>query len=108
MGWAFSHDLKTPTVLDAFDMAIAARKPNDVVHPRNKGRQYASRTFEHRCRAAGVRPSTGPVGDALDQALDHAMCESFFATIECELIDCHRFVTKAEAKIAVFRIIEGF
>ena len=36
------------------------------------------------------------------------MCESFFATLECELIDRHRFATKAEAQIAVFRFIEGF
>ena len=36
------------------------------------------------------------------------MCESFFATIECELIDRHRFATKAEAQIAVFRFIKGF
>jgi putative transposase len=36
------------------------------------------------------------------------MCESFFATLECELIDRYRFTTKAEAQIAVFRFIEGF
>ena len=36
------------------------------------------------------------------------MCESFFATLECELIDRHRFASKAEAQIAVFRFIEGF
>lgn len=104
VGWAFSHDLKTRLVLDALDMAVASRKPRDVIHHSDKGSQYTSWAFGHRCRAAGVRPSTGTAGDALD----NAMCESFFATLECELIDRHRFATKAEAQIAVFRFIEGF
>ena len=104
VGWAFSHDLKTRLVLDALDMAIASRKPKDVIHHSDKGSQYTSWAFGHRCRAAGIRPSTGTAGDALD----NAMCESFFATLECELIDRHRFATKAEAQIAVFRFIEGF
>ena len=104
VGWAFSHDLKTRVVLDALDMAIMARKPQDVVHHSDKGSQYTSRAFGHRRRAAGVRPSTGTAGDAFD----NAMCESFFATLECELIDRHRFASRAEAQIAVFRLIEGF
>ena len=104
VGWAFSHDLKTRVVLDALDMAIMARKPKDVVHHSDKGSQYTSWAFGHRCKVAGVRPSTGTAGDALD----NAMCESFFATLECELIDRHRFATRTEAQIAVFRFIEKF
>ena len=46
----------------------------------------------------------GSVGDAYDNAL----CESFFATLECELIDRRRFQTQAEARMAVFRFIEGW
>jgi putative transposase len=49
-------------------------------------------------------PSTGSVGDAYD----NAMCESFFATRECELIDRRRFRSHGEARMAVFRFIEGF
>ena len=52
----------------------------------------------------GVRPSMGSVGDAYDNAL----CESFFASLECELIDRYKFPTQAEAKMAVFDYIEGF
>jgi hypothetical protein len=37
-----------------------------------------------------------------------AMCESFFATLECELLDRCRFRTQAEARTAVFEFIEGF
>ena len=104
VGWAFSHDPKTRVVLDALDMAVASRKPKGVIHHIDKGSQYTSWAFGHRCRAAGVRPSTGTAGDAFD----NAMCESFFATLECELIDRHRFETKADDQIAVFRFIEGF
>jgi len=46
----------------------------------------------------------GSVGDAYD----NAMCESFFATLECELIDRRRFQSQAEARMAVFDFIEGF
>jgi putative transposase len=55
-------------------------------------------------KEAGVRPSTGSVGDAYD----NAMCESFFATLECELIDRRRFRSHSEARMAVFQFIEGF
>jgi putative transposase len=66
--------------------------------------QYTSIAFGHRCREAGVRPSLGSVGDAYD----NAMCESFFATLECELLARCRFKTHAEARHAVFAFIEGF
>jgi len=67
-------------------------------------RQYTSIEFGHRCREAGVRPSMGSVGDAYD----NAMCESFFATLECELLNRCRFKTQTEARTAVFAFIEGF
>jgi Integrase core domain len=66
--------------------------------------QYTSIEFGERCRKAGVRPSMGSVGDAYD----NAMCESFFATLECELLARCRFKTQAEARSAVFTFIEGF
>jgi hypothetical protein len=67
-------------------------------------KQYTSIEFGRHCRDAGVRPSMGSVGDAYD----NAMCESFFATLECELLDRCRFKTQAEARRAVFEFIEGF
>jgi Integrase core domain len=66
--------------------------------------QYTALTFGLRCREAGVRPSMGSVGDAYDNAL----CESFFATLECELLDRRRFPTQAEARMAIFDFIEGW
>jgi putative transposase len=46
----------------------------------------------------------GSVGDAYD----NAMCESFSATLECELLDRRRFRSQAEARMAIFRFIEGW
>jgi putative transposase len=66
--------------------------------------QYTSIAFGQRCRAAGVRPSMGSVGDAYD----NAMCESFFATLECELLDRCRFKTQVEARSAIFAFTEVF
>jgi putative transposase len=70
----------------------------------NESAQYTSLAFGRRCRAAGVVPSMGSVGDAYDNALT----ESFFATLECELVDRSRWRTHAEARTAVFEFIEAF
>ena len=104
VGWSMATTLATRLVLDALNMALAMRRPKGVIHHSDQGSQYTSIEFGHRCREAGVRPSMGSVGDAYD----NAMCESFFATLECELLDRRRFKTQAEARIAVFEFIEGF
>jgi putative transposase len=104
VGWALSTTLVTKLVLDALDMALLTRRPNGVIHHSDQGSQYTSIEFGQRCRNVGVRPSMGSVGDAYD----NAMCESFFATLECELLDRHRFKNQAEARMTVFAFIEGF
>ena len=104
VGWAMATHLKTELVLDALNMAIWQRRPVQVVHHSDHGTQYTSIAFGQRCRELGVRPSMGSVGDCYDNAL----CESFFATLECEWLDRHRFKTQAEARMAVFDFIEGF
>ena len=96
--------LRTELVLEALDMAITQRRPRDVIHHSDQGCQYTSFAFGRRCREMGVRPSMGSVGDAYD----NAMCESFFATLECELLDRHRFKTQVEVRLAVFEFIEGW
>jgi len=104
IGWAMATHLRTELVLDALNMAVWQRRPEQVIHHSDQGTQYTSIAFGVRCREVGVRPSMGSVGDAYDNAL----CESFFATLECELLDRQRFSTQAEAKMAVFDFIEGF
>lgn len=104
VGWAMASHLRAELVVDALDMAMGLRKPTKVIHHSDQGCQYTSIAFGLRCREVGVQPSMGSVGDAYD----NAMCESFFATLECELLDRRRFKTQAEAEMAVFDFIEGF
>lgn len=104
VGWAMGHDLRAQLVLDALNMALTQRRPANVIHHSDQGSQYTSIAFGLRCKEAGVRPSMGSVGDAYD----NAMCESFFATLECELLERRKFRTKAEARMAVFQFIEGW
>jgi putative transposase len=104
VGWAMASHLRTELVIDALDMAVGQRHPATVIHHSDQGCQYTSVAFGLRCNEVGVRPSMGSVGDAYD----NAMCESFFATLECELLDRRRFKTHAEAEMAIFDFIEGF
>jgi putative transposase len=104
VGWAMATHLRTELVLDALNMAFTQRRPTDVIHHSDQGCQYTSIAFGQRCREMGVRPSMGSVGDAYDNAL----CESFFATLECELLDRTRFKTQVDARLAVFEFIEGW
>jgi putative transposase len=104
VGWAMATHLRTELVLEAFNMAVTQRRPLNVIHHSDQGCQYTSLTFGRRCELMGVRPSMGSVGDAYD----NAMCESFFATLECELLDRTRFPTQADARMAVFEYIEGW
>ena len=75
-----------------------------MIHHSDQGSQYTSIAFGMRCKEASVRPSMGSVGDAYDNAL----CESFFATLECELLERSSFRNRAEARLAVFEFIEEF
>ena len=104
VGWAIGEQMTTALVLAALNMATVQRRPNEVIHHSDQGSQYTSIEFGLRCKKLGVRPSMGSVGDAFD----NAMAESFFASLECELIDRRSFHTKAEARLAVFTYIEGW
>jgi putative transposase len=104
VGWAMETHLRTELVLAALNMALGQRRPAEVIHHSDQGTQYTSIAFGMRCQEAGVRPSMGSVGDCFD----NAMCESFFATLECELLERRRFKTQAEARMAIFDFIEGW
>jgi putative transposase len=91
-------------VLEALNMALWQRRPEEVIHHSDQGCQYTSITFGRRCGEAGVRPSMGSTGDCYDNAL----CESFFGTLECELIDRCCFHTHSVARMEIFDYIEGW
>jgi putative transposase len=104
VGWAMGEEMTAELVVSALNMALATRKPEAVIHHSDEGSQYTSVAFGNRCKEMGVRPSMGTVGDAYD----NAMAESFFATLECELIARRIWKSKAEAKTTVFTWIEGW
>jgi putative transposase len=83
VGWSMGTSLRTELVLQALQMAVTQRGARHVIHHSDHGRQYTSLAFGKRCQELGVMPSHGSIGDAYD----NAMAESFFATLECELID---------------------
>jgi len=109
VGWAMANHLRTELVLAALDMALGQRRPHSVIHRLDKheslqGCQYTSLAFGERCRQAGVVPSMGSVGDCYD----NAMAESFFASLECELLDRVRFDDHRNAQRDIFSCIEGW
>jgi len=103
-GWAIGERMTADLVLAALNMALEQRKPAAVIHHSDQGCQYTSVAFGLRCQQMGVRPSMGSVGDAYD----NAMAESFFATLECELLDRRSWRSKTEARLAVFTWIEAW
>lgn len=91
VGRAIGNDQKAQLVID--NMTVTQRKPDSVIHHSDQRSQCTTVAFGLRCKEMGVRPSMGSVGDCYD----NAMCENFFATLECELLDKRKFKTKAEA-----------
>ncbi len=104
VGWAIGESMTTELVLTALNMAIQQRKPQDVLHHSDQGSDIRASPPATGCKKLGVRPSMGTVGDAYD----NAMAESFFATLECELIDPRSWQTKTDARLALFTYIEGW
>ena len=104
VGWSMAGHLRTELVLDALDMAVEQRRPGSVIHHSDQGCQYTSFAFGERCRRWDVVPSMGSVGECFD----NAMAESFFATLECELLDRTHFHDHHQARRAIFEFIEGW
>jgi putative transposase len=104
VGWSIGEQMKSEVVLAALNMALTQRRPQDVIHHGDHGSQYTSGAFSQCCAKMGMRPSMCSVGNAYD----NVMAESFFASLECELIDRRSFKSKAEARLALFSYIEGW
>ncbi|MCP4898527.1 MAG: IS3 family transposase, partial [bacterium] len=96
VGWAMANHPRTELVVNALHMAIQQRRPTNVIHHSDQGCQYTSIAFGKRCWDFSVQLSMGSVGDCYDNAL----CESFFASLECELIDRTTFHNRREARNA--------
>ena len=108
VGWSMSPRQRSGLMVGALQMALNRRSPQgQVIHHSDRGSQYTSAQFQAVCRASKVTVSMGSVGDCYD----NAMAESFFATLETELIDRQpqrRFRNRDEARREIFEYIESF
>jgi len=104
-GWAMGDRPVADLAVKAVNMAVWNRQPTEgVIHHSDHGSQYTSLAFGHTLRSSGIVGSMGTVGDALD----NAMAESFFATLQIELLDRHKWPTRSALSTAIFEYIEGF
>ena len=105
VGWAIADHLRAELVVDALQMALWQRRPAPgAVHHSDHGSQYTSWAFGQRLRQAGLLGSMGSIGDCFDNGL----AESFFATLQTELLDRRSWTTREQLANAVFAYLEGF
>jgi putative transposase len=105
VGWAMEGHLRTELVVDALEMAVWRRKPKaGLVHHSDRGVQYTALSFGKKLEEAGIVPSMGRAGSALDNAIS----ESFISTLKCELVHARRLPTREVARSAVFEYLEAF
>jgi putative transposase len=103
IGWAMRPTLAEALVLDALDMALVGRAPmDDLLLHSDRGSQYASRAYQAVLAAQGITCSMSRKGNCWD----NAVAESFFATLEHELLAKQSFVSHHAARRAIFEYIE--
>lgn len=105
VGWSIADHIRSELVVDALEMARWQRRPapGTIVHA-DRGSQYTSWVFGHRLRSAGLLGSMGRVASSVDNAL----IESFWSTMQRELLDRHHWTTRTELAAAIFEWIEGW
>ena len=94
-----AENLQAELVIKALEMAVWNRQPSpDLIHHSDHGSQYTSLAFGQRLEQAHILGSMGTVGNALD----NAVAESFFATLQVELLDRKRWTTRQQLTTAIF------
>jgi putative transposase len=105
VGWAMRSTLELELALSAVRMALSTRRPRPgLLHHSDRGSQYAASEYRALLAAYGIEASMSRKGNCWD----NAVVESFFATLELELIVKHDWRTRDEARRAIFRYIEGW
>ena len=104
VGWSIADHIRTELVVDALEMARWQRRPVGTVLHSDRGTQYTSWVFGHRLREAGLLGSMGKVASSVDNAL----MESFWSTMQRELLDRRDWDSRAELATAIFEWIEGW
>lgn len=104
-GWAMGRRATAERVVDALNMAGWRRRPaqGELIHHSDHGSQYTSLVFTRRLEETGILGSMGSVGDALD----HAVAERFFATLETELVGRQVWASRQALKTAIFEDTEA-
>lgn len=106
VGWSIADHIRSELVVDALQMAIWRRRPpagRTIAHS-DHGSTYTSWAFGGRLRAAGLLASMGSVGDCFD----NSVAESFFGTLQLELLDEHHWTSRQHLALAVFEWIEAW
>ncbi|CAM5784172.1 Integrase catalytic domain-containing protein OS=Cellulomonas persica OX=76861 GN=CPE01_11040 PE=4 SV=1 [Cellulomonas persica] len=105
VGWSIADHMRSELVVDALQMAIWTRQPAPgvIVHA-DRGAQYTSWIFGHRLRSAGLLGSMGRVASSVD----NTMMESFWSTMQRELLDRRTWASREELAAGIFEWIEGF
>jgi putative transposase len=105
VGWSMSDRNDEKLVVGALSMAIAHRRPGPgLIHHTDQGGTYRSNSYGQMLQRAGMLASMGNKGSAYD----NAVAESFFSNLKNELIHHSDFVTREQAKAAIFGYIELF
>jgi putative transposase len=105
VGWSIADHIRSELVVDALQMAIWNRRPAPgAIHHSDHGSTYTSWAFGHRLREAGLLGSMGSIGDCFD----NSVAESFFATLQTELLDRSSWPTREGLANAIFAFVEGF
>ena len=105
VGWSTGARPDAALAVDALTMALRQRRPGPgVVHHSDHGAQYTSLAFGRALHAAGMHGSMGRVGSAYD----NAVAESFFASLQTELLDRQSWPTRQTLRSGFFSYVEGF
>jgi transposase InsO family protein len=103
-GWATVAHLRTELPLAALRTALRDRRPAPgmLIHHTDSGTQYLSAEYSRWLERAEILPS------AADSAYDNVTVESFFRTIDNELVSRRRWTTRFAADLAVFTYINWY
>lgn len=97
------HDAEL--VKEALHMALIGRRPGvDLIHHSDRGREYASTSYQEMLHQHDIQMSMSRKGDCYD----NAMMESFWGTLTEECVGQLIFRSRKKAKTALFDYIEVF
>ena len=105
VGWAMDEHIDARLVNQAIEMAVKERQPDKgLIFHSDRGCQYTSQSFRSTLKNHGIQQSMSATGDCYD----NAVAESFFHTPKIDCVYRHIYLTRAEARMSIFRYVHGF